>query len=526
MADAISTGCGFAAQRGELGDLVARNFDPLGQGRGDFYAAAADPSTRAPPLGRFGPIAASPADYLGHGLPANFNNFDNSNSNTSNPYDDNNNDSDALIDRLTADLDPQRQLQDALSPWIPPYNSLWPQPQPPTTLASSSTGALPLQTNSLPLEARELDFWEVPITNFYPLGQHQGRMPSWGHPPPQQQQQQQQQRYGAGRSCPLGLLEALSPIPPSSTSALPSFDLEIDTVPALAARQLPEPLNLPGYSQPSLTLPPPSAIPGEPTSDDYVSALAVADFSSPSLPPIYSSPFHRPPTRFEPPALEISAQTHGDMPTAPRRLSRASRGEGVVDLTTEDSAFGPSPDSPSNNPSPMAPQTRKRAHPSVATSSPTGPKRRRTSQSSILSAKPRRSPAQNDPNSPIFDSFKSSPPRDIGQDGPESIDLSNSSEVPEELMAPKVDNRIKLGNFQCVICMDDVTSLTVTHCGHLFCSECLHSALHIDSMKKTCPVCRTKVDLKDKKGKNTKTFYHLELKVMTANRKGKRPIGN
>lgn len=44
-------------------------------------------------------------------------------------------------------------------------------------------------------------------------------------------------------------------------------------------------------------------------------------------------------------------------------------------------------------------------------------------------------------------------------------------------------------------------------------------------MKKTCPVCRTKVDLKDKKGKNTKSFYHLELKIMTANKKGKQPAG-
>jgi hypothetical protein len=44
-------------------------------------------------------------------------------------------------------------------------------------------------------------------------------------------------------------------------------------------------------------------------------------------------------------------------------------------------------------------------------------------------------------------------------------------------------------------------------------------------MKRTCPVCRTRVDLKDKKGKQTKTFYHLELKIMTANQKGKRPIG-
>jgi hypothetical protein len=33
------------------------------------------------------------------------------------------------------------------------------------------------------------------------------------------------------------------------------------------------------------------------------------------------------------------------------------------------------------------------------------------------------------------------------------------------------------------------------------------------------------VDLKDKKGKTLKSFYHLELKIMTATKKGKRPAG-
>jgi hypothetical protein len=32
-------------------------------------------------------------------------------------------------------------------------------------------------------------------------------------------------------------------------------------------------------------------------------------------------------------------------------------------------------------------------------------------------------------------------------------------------MAPKVDSRVKIGKFQCVICMDDTAALTVTHCG-------------------------------------------------------------
>lgn len=46
-----------------------------------------------------------------------------------------------------------------------------------------------------------------------------------------------------------------------------------------------------------------------------------------------------------------------------------------------------------------------------------------------------------------------------------TIDLTQANEVPEELKRPKVDNRVKISDFQCVVCMDDVTCLTVTHCG-------------------------------------------------------------
>ncbi|EFZ00873.1 hypothetical protein X797_003199 [Metarhizium robertsii] len=46
-----------------------------------------------------------------------------------------------------------------------------------------------------------------------------------------------------------------------------------------------------------------------------------------------------------------------------------------------------------------------------------------------------------------------------------TIDLTEANKVPEELKKPQQDNRIKISKFQCVICMDDVTTLTVTHCG-------------------------------------------------------------
>ncbi|RYO81250.1 hypothetical protein DL766_000266 [Monosporascus sp. MC13-8B] len=254
--------------------------------------------------------------------------------------------------------------------------------------------------------------------------------------------------------------------------------------------------------------------------DPYVAALATGDFSSPSLPPLSSSPLP-PPSRHRSSHLPKPLEIGETMPPALRRSSRGSRGGGgVVDLTKEEPDFD-NMNSGIDPTTPMAPRARKR-HRATITRSLEDAKRRRTSQSSSRPAKAGRNTLPRyDASSPFEEDFGS--PQKTDNEDPDSIDLSNVDEVPTALMAPKVDNRVKLGKFQCVICMDDVTALTVTHCGHLFCSECLHSSLHIDSMKKTCPVCRTKVDLKDKKGKNTKSYYHLELKVMTATKKGKRP---
>lgn len=52
-----------------------------------------------------------------------------------------------------------------------------------------------------------------------------------------------------------------------------------------------------------------------------------------------------------------------------------------------------------------------------------------------------------------------------GWDNLETIDLTDATEISKDLKEPEEDNRIKLSTFQCVICMDDVSDLTVTHCG-------------------------------------------------------------
>jgi len=117
------------------------------------------------------------------------------------------------------------------------------------------------------------------------------------------------------------------------------------------------------------------------------------------------------------------------------------------------------------------------------------------------------------------------------EEAPLVVDLTDPTTATENLKAspePKEDARVKLSAFQCVICMDNVTTLTVTHCGHLFCAQCLHSSLNVDTLNRgKCPMCRTKIDMKAREsyGPKTKGTWPLELKLMTSNRKGKRKAG-
>jgi hypothetical protein len=60
--------------------------------------------------------------------------------------------------------------------------------------------------------------------------------------------------------------------------------------------------------------------------------------------------------------------------------------------------------------------------------------------------------------------------------------------------------------------------------GHLFCSECLHQALYAGQGKKNCPVCRQSIVIPVAGRKAPKNGYFvLEMKLMTANKKGKLP---
>ncbi|KAI1175967.1 hypothetical protein F4777DRAFT_288834 [Nemania sp. FL0916] len=233
--------------------------------------------------------------------------------------------------------------------------------------------------------------------------------------------------------------------------------------------------------------------------DLHLNTLATQNFSSPSLPPLSNRP--------SPVAL---SPIDREMPPSSTRRRPTNRA-GTADLTKEEPT---GPGINSSVPSATMPvMTRMR---SVADVTDSSSRKRRSSAAALPTVRPnktRRNGPRSSQSHPLSDDdvFETN-----DRNAPETIDLSNATEVPAECLAPKPDNRVKLGKFQCVICMDDTTGLTVTHCGHLFCSMCLHSALMIDTIKRTCPVCRSKVELRDKKGRTVKSYYPLELKIMTA----------
>lgn len=156
----------------------------------------------------------------------------------------------------------------------------------------------------------------------------------------------------------------------------------------------------------------------------------------------------------------------------------ARAGGGIVDLTKEetepDDAISIIGDTPASLPMPSIPSIPRQAPVPAAvaaTNSTSGSLRKRrastTQPATPRPAKTRRSQGgDTDPFAVVDDDsdpFATKPSAEAG----DSIDLSNATEVPKELLVPKADNRVKLGKFQCVICMDDVTALTVTHCGKI-----------------------------------------------------------
>ncbi|ENH65024.1 E3 ubiquitin-protein ligase complex slx8-rfp subunit slx8 [Fusarium oxysporum f. sp. cubense race 1] len=305
--------------------------------------------------------------------------------------------------------------------------------------------------------------------------------------------------------------------------------------------------------------------------DDFLADLADGDFSSPSSYLPFTNPDSRPsqshsvslqstvqastphrafrnttaPTNAttNTTARELSSTNCILHPFGPERtttqLSSASNSTGesqaslpIFDSLEENDFFFDSPASSFSEA--MPPATRRSTTAAAArTGSAHASKRRRTSTTAAPAAPPR--PTSTQRKSPatrkdmdveeLFGTKPTCSPIDVRTSVEfDTIDLTETNEVFEKVRKLERDDRVRLAAFQCVICMDDCSNLTVTHCGHLYCASCLHQSLHVDVTKVKCPMCRQKLDMKPRNcyDSTTKGYWPLELKLMTATRKGKR----
>ncbi|KAL8908967.1 MAG: hypothetical protein Q9207_000543 [Kuettlingeria erythrocarpa] len=94
--------------------------------------------------------------------------------------------------------------------------------------------------------------------------------------------------------------------------------------------------------------------------------------------------------------------------------------------------------------------------------------------------------------------------------------------VVKEQQGKQGEEPAKFSALQCIICMEPMTDITVTHCGHLFCHTCIMEALIAGEQQgepgkamSKCPVCRKKVSRPKGKGKDKREVIPLEIKLST-----------
>ncbi|KAF8465242.1 hypothetical protein BDZ91DRAFT_849318 [Kalaharituber pfeilii] len=151
--------------------------------------------------------------------------------------------------------------------------------------------------------------------------------------------------------------------------------------------------------------------------------------------------------------------------------------------------------------------------PSVVSAAPPHP------QTPVKKIRVSNQPSQNSSSTSLGSQTTASPKSQWGND--DKIDEINLVDVDDEgLLAKKQKDLLnmqrsdqekpKLSDFKCVICLDDPTDLAATPCGHMFCDLCLQGALKAgqppNARSGRCPVCRRRVNLKD--------IVPLEIKVL------------
>lgn len=130
-----------------------------------------------------------------------------------------------------------------------------------------------------------------------------------------------------------------------------------------------------------------------------------------------------------------------------------------------------------------------------------------------------------------------------GDEGLSKVLEQQSAARIKEQQGPQGDVPIKLSNVQCIICMEPMTDMSVTHCGkspfdatslinllnetspstgHIFCHTCIMEALIAGENQgepgkgtSKCPVCRKKVARPKEKSKDKREVIPLEIKCVT-----------
>jgi len=164
----------------------------------------------------------------------------------------------------------------------------------------------------------------------------------------------------------------------------------------------------------------------------------------------------------------------------------------------------------------MAPaQTRKRTAAQAVDIEPSSP----SDHESGPSRKRQRRPRQDRPTSPQSDAIQSGGSRaapieiedidaiDVEEDENPAKDalkdaLQKQREEQVKAQREESDKPLKLNNLSCVICMEPVTNITATSCGHIFCHHCLIAALNAgearrrpgEAKRSQCPNCRKNLD--------------------------------
>lgn len=231
--------------------------------------------------------------------------------------------------------------------------------------------------------------------------------------------------------------------------------------------------------------------------------LANGDFSSPSTYPSFTTAHTNPPSPGQQPQSHATS-TSSSSTTAPRHLrqpdsqptnSNASESFHSIDGTSssshslDDMMSGvPRRSDAEAGTLDLGPDSASSPHAVQA------PKRRRISNSMQTPSRSRK--AADTPKIDDDDPFADTPERgrqavaSLGDYEPYMIDLTSNKKQPEVANEEPEEQRAedgtttKLSAFQCAICMDDATALTVTHCGTscplaLLPSPCIPADLHV-----------------------------------------------